>query len=103
MRITVGFMIFFVLTALVTAALLELGRNTLWGWGLFALALAGYFVLRGTVLVHQGFIWRLLGFLAFVLVFAGIFRLSGPPVRAVPAVSHKNPTPTGVVTVAQGH
>ncbi len=35
-------------------------------------------------------------------MFFAVFKLSAPPVRAVPAVRVKNPKPTGVITVEQG-
>ena len=102
MKASVGFVIFFVLLSALLAAGMELGRNTLWGWVLFVLTLAAYFVLRGTVLSSRGFGWRLLGLVGFLVVFFAVFKLSAPPVRAVPAVQVKNPKPTGVITVAQG-
>ncbi len=102
MKTSIGFILFFALTAVLLAAVLELGRNTLWGWGLFVLGLAAYFILRGTVLAERSFLWRLLGFAGFLLVFFAVFKLSAPPVRAVPAVRVKNPKPTGVITVEQG-
>ena len=101
-KLTVGFAILFLLVALVWALLCELDRNTVWGWVLLGLVLGAWLVLRCTVLVHRGFFLRLLGFAGAMALAVLVFRLSYPPVRAVPAVSVKNPKTTGVVTVAQG-
>ena len=45
-RKPVLFWIVFVLTTLLSAALFELGKNTLWGWALLLLLLAGWILLR---------------------------------------------------------
>lgn len=96
------FCLFFALIALLFAALFELGKNTLTGWVLLLALLVGYFVFRGKILAGHGFGWRFLGFLGFLVIAGVLFRFSGPPVRAVPAVRCKDPKVTGIVTVAQG-
>ncbi len=101
-KLSVGFWILFVLVSLLWVLLFELDRNTLWGWGLLILVLAGWFVLRLKLLSGRGFGWRLLGFAGAMALAVLVFRLSYPPIRAVPAVNVKNPKATGVVTVAQG-
>ena len=45
-RKPVLFWIVFVLTTLLSAALFELGKNTLWGWALLLLLLGGWVLLR---------------------------------------------------------
>ncbi len=102
MKVGFGFCLFFALIALLTAVLFELGKNTLTGWILLLILLAAYFVFRGKVLAGHGFGLRLLGFLGFLVLAGVLFKFSGPPVRAVPAVRCKDPKVTGVVTVAQG-
>ena len=101
-RVTGGFLVLFLLAALVLAAIFELGKHTVPGWILLLLTLAAYFVLRSRFLVHLGFGWRFLGFLGFAAAALLVAWLSLPPVRAIPAVKAKDPAPTGVVTVAQG-
>ena len=63
---TVLFWIFFVLIALLALALFELGKNTLWGWALLLVLLAGWILLRLKVLPGAGFLPRL-GLLLAVL------------------------------------
>lgn len=101
MKGTIVFTILTVLAALLCAVLLELGKNTLWGWGLTLAAFAALIFTR-TRLIMDGFLPRVALWAAFLAVLALIFKLSGPPIRSIPAVEGKNPTPTGVVTVAQG-
>ena len=101
-KLTAGFGILFVLTALIWALLFELDRNTVWGWILLGLVLAAWLVLRCRVLVHHGFWLRLAGFAGMTVLAFLVFRLSYPPIRAIPAVNVRNPKATGVVTVAQG-
>ena len=101
-RVTGPFVALLVLIALLAFALFELGKHTVTGWILLLLTIAAYFVLRSRFLVHLGFGWRLLGFVGFLAVVLIAARLSAPPIRAIPAVNAKDPSPTGVVTVAQG-
>ena len=90
-----------VLCVLVCAALYLLGRVTLPGWLLAAALLCAFAYLRAQV-IGAGVLPRLICWAALLAALALTFRLCGPPVRAVPAVSDKHPTATGVVTVAQG-
>ena len=91
-----------VIFALLAAAALELGKHTLLGWGLAALAVAGFVWLRKKKLAGSRRIVRFAAWLGLFAVFAGILLLSRPPVRAVPAVSGKSAGATDVVHVAQG-
>ncbi len=94
-----GAIILFILLALIMLALLELGKNTLLGWGLTALL----FVLFLLLLPHIR--WpslRFLLWLALIGLFALIFIKTAPPFRALPATEGKPPAVTGVVRVAQG-
>ena len=101
MKGNVGFFVLLVLTALLSAALFELGKNALWGWALAAAVFAGLVFLRLRV-IGTGFVPRLILGVAFLAVLAAVFHFSGPRVKAVPAVEGKDPSPTGVITVAQG-
>lgn len=98
--------LFVVLSALVFAlmlAVLELNKNTLWGFGLILLITAGFYVLH-RVIVKQRNRWflKLFAWIGWIVLFAGILFLTWPPVQAVPAVSVKNPEKTGIIALAQG-
>ena len=93
-------------TVLMTAlmlAVLELNQNTLWGF-FFAAALTAGFVVLYRLIVRRKNKWYLkcAAWLMWIALFVGAVLLTWPPVRAVPAVSVKDPEPTGIVTVAQG-
>ncbi|MBR4209609.1 MAG: carboxylesterase family protein [Lachnospiraceae bacterium] len=98
----IGGLIVFVLAALVIFALLELGKNTLLGWGLAILALAGYVFLRNRVLVSSGGFLRFLAFVGLIALLAGIFVVSAPPVKRVPAVQGENGGVTGIIHTEKG-
>ena len=102
MKFGVGFCIVFGLTALLLAVLFELGKNTLWGWAALAVLLIGFFLLRGLVLSQHGFWLRFFCFIGFLAAAGLVFKLSGPPVRPVPAVSCSDPKPTEIISVKQG-
>ena len=87
---------------LITAALLELGKNTLLGWFLAGAALIAAIVLHVTFFREKKFIWRFLAYLLFLAAMGGAVRLSGPPAKQIPAVKHKDPFVTDVVTVTEG-
>ncbi len=91
-----------VIFALIAATALELGKHTLLGLGLAALAVAAFVWLRKKKLAGSRRIVRLAAWLGLFAVFAGILLLSRPPVRAVPAVSGKSAGVTAVQHVAQG-
>ena len=101
MKMSPGFAILFGLCALLCAALFELGKNTLAGWGAAAVLFAAFLILRlktpDAVLFPRLVCWAV-----FLGALALTFKLSGPPVRAIPAVEGKNPNYTGVVEVEQG-
>lgn len=96
------FWILFFLSALLWLALFELGKNTLWGWAALLGLLLLWVLVRTKLLSRSGFLLRFLAFVGAWLLAAALFVFSGPPERAVPAVSCKDPKPTGVVTVAEG-
>ena len=98
----IGFGIVTGLLFLLMAAVLELNKNTLLGFGLLLAATAAFAVLFCKVL--QGGRWyaKLLGFAGYLAVFVGILFLTWPPTRAVPAYEGKSPLYTGVVKLEQG-
>ena len=85
------------LLILLLSVLLELNHNTLAGWLLFVLWTGLYLYFRS---VKQGnaFLW-LIGYL---VGFAIIVFISWPPVRNVPAVTHRNPKHTDVISLPDG-
>ena len=96
-----GFIILFIIIAFLFAMLLELSKNTLWGWAVFAAVMAVFLTVR-LKLKNNG---RLIRFLSWIILFAAlflVFKLSYPPYKRVPAVNVKNPEITGTVTISQG-
>jgi para-nitrobenzyl esterase len=83
-------------------AVLELGKHTWLGWILGIFAAAGFVYLKKKVLAGRGAGIRLLGWAGFFCIWALIFWISWPPVKAVPAVDVPHPRGTSVVHVEQG-
>ena len=96
------FWILFTILSLLMAAVLELNRNTLPGWILLAAALAGYIFLYHKNLIRHPWPVRGLAWACLCAVFILILFLTWPPVRAVPAVSVRNPEQTEVIQTAYG-
>ena len=96
------FFVFFILSGLLITAMLELGKNTLLGWGLALVAFVLFLILHGKALSRRRFWIRLLSWAAFFVVIGCVFRLSQPPERIIPAVEEKNPAVTQTVAVTQG-
>ncbi len=94
--------VLFILFALLFLCVLELGKNTLAGWFLAIALFAGFWWLRSSRLAETGFGLRFLAWIGMFALCAGIFIMSYPPVKAIPAVSNRNPEKSKVVTVAQG-
>ncbi|MER2236328.1 MAG: hypothetical protein ABS901_08235, partial [Candidatus Limivicinus sp.] len=94
------FWVFFGIFALLFLALLELNKNTVFGWILAILLLAGYAVFYARTLSKKSGLLRFAGFLALMLVLALLlFRLTVGPVKRHPAVEGKTGGVTDVVTV----
>ncbi len=94
-----GFWLPYVLFALVFLALLELNKNTLYGWVL-ALLLLGVFA-WWRMGVDKWYL-RLGGFVLLALLLALVLFKTVGPVKLHPAVEGKNGGVTGVVTVSDG-
>lgn len=98
----VGFGIVTGLLFLLMAAVLELNKNTLPGFGLLIAATAVFAVVFAKALQGSKWYMKLLGYLGYMAVFAGILFLTWPPTRAVPAYEGKVPVYTRAVKLRQG-
>ncbi|MBQ2232208.1 MAG: carboxylesterase family protein, partial [Erysipelotrichaceae bacterium] len=87
-----------VITMIVMFAVLELNKNSLFGWFLAFLTTAACFYFSGR---YSG-MKNVLLYLLWVLVFAGIVFLSWPKEKYVPAVEGKNPDKTEIVDTNYG-
>ena len=98
----IGFGIATGLLFLVMAAVLELNKNTLWGFALLIAATAGFVLLFWKLLQGSRWYVKLLGYIGYVAAFALILFITWPPTRAVPAYEGKTPVYTEPVTIEQG-
>lgn len=87
---------------LLMAAVLELNKNTLWGFVLLIVATAIFGVLFVKYLRGSRWYARLLGYIGYVAIFALILFLTWPPTKAVPAYEGKTPVYTEPVTLPKG-
>jgi para-nitrobenzyl esterase len=94
-----GFWIGFALTLLLMLALVELCKNTLWGFVLTALAAAAFVLLHGAA-EKKG--RRALCWLGWLVLFAGVLFLTKPPVKSVPALEEKDPPKSQIVVTRYG-
>ena len=98
--------IFVILSALIFAimlAVLELNKNTVWGFVLLLLVTAGFYTAHRFIVKRKNkWYLRLCVWLAWLSLFCGVLLLTWPPVQAVPAVSVKNPEKTEIITLSQG-
>ena len=101
-KMSVFYIIILALAAIIGFAVLELGKNTLLGWGILLAALIGFTVLEAFVTKKNGFFIHLLLVVAFIGVTAGAYFVSYPPYKCTPAVDNKNPAVTDVVSVNEG-
>ena len=97
----VGFIVLFVIAAVLYAAIIELSKNTIVGWISAVLIFAAMFIIRPVIRYKSGWI-RLISWVVFALLLFLVFRWTYPPYKQVPAVTNKNPEMTDVVTVAEG-
>ena len=95
-------MIGIALIGVVFLALLELNKNSLWGWALALAVLVGFFFLRRNVLLEKGWLVRFGGWVGLVAVLAVVLACTKGPFLLRPAVEGKDPTVTEIVTVEQG-
>ncbi len=94
--------VLFFIFVLIFLCALELGKHTLAGWILAIGLFAGFYVLRASKLSLAGSGLRILAWIGMLALCAAILWVSWPPVRAVPAVSQKDPAKTDTVRTAKG-
>ena len=94
--------ILFGLLAILLLAVLELNKNSLWGLAVFLLITVLYVVWREKALRGAAFLRRAGAFFLWLGAFTLVVILSWPPVKRVPAVTAKDPVPTGIVTLEKG-
>ncbi len=94
-----GAVILYALVHLLMLALLELSKNTLWGWALTEILLIAFLLFYPRV---GGRGRRALCWLGLIAAFALVLKLTEAPVRRVPAAEGRNLAATDVVTVKQG-
>ena len=95
------FWVFFALLAVLTAAVLELNKNTLAAWAVCIALLALYAFLRQRFLRGGHFYLRLLALLALLALLCQVMWGVGRPYKLRPAVE-KSGGVTGVVTLRDG-
>ena len=97
-----GFWILYAILSALFCAVLELNKNTLLGWALFAVLLVAFPVLFRLVASKAPGYVRLLFWICYLVLFAGILFLTWPPVKAVPASDASKPVPAAVVQTDKG-
>jgi len=95
-------MIGLILIGAVFLALLELNKNSLWGWVLALILLVGFFFLRKNVLLDKTWLVRAGGWIGLIAVLAAVLLFTQGPHLRRPAAEGKNPAVTEIVTVEQG-
>lgn len=82
--------------------ILELNKNTIWGWILLAALTAAFFVLWETGVFRAHVALKIGSWVLFICGFIGILFLTWPPLKQVPAVAVKDPVRTEVVHIETG-
>ncbi|MBE6816567.1 MAG: carboxylesterase family protein [Ruminococcaceae bacterium] len=98
-------MFYWIIVALVCIfwfVILELGKNTLLGWGLVIAALVFLIIIEIKKTKVEGFWVHFCLCLLLLTVCSSAFVLSMPPYKTVPAVENKNPAVTQTITVNEG-
>ena len=97
------FNIFVIVVTILYIAVLELSKNMLIGWGIGILA-AVFVLALGTAMrkKKKGKGSALLLFCIFIVILIANYKLTGPPVKRVPAVDNKNPDATETIRIQQG-
>jgi para-nitrobenzyl esterase len=98
--------LFVILSALVFAvmlAVLELNKNTIWGFVILLCITAAFYILHRFIIKRKNKWYLKLGvWFGWITLFIVVLFITWPPVQAVPAVSVKNPEKTEIVSLAQG-
>ena len=95
------FTILFVILSVLFGAFLELNHQTIPGWILTAVLLAGFWYVRNHVLDAKPFLMRLGAWLLCIAVFALIVYISWPPVKPV-AAGKPSAKKTEIIETADG-
>lgn len=96
------FALLFFVVALVDFSVLELGKNTLLGWILSVIAFLLFLYIYKIPLSDKSNWFKFLAWIVLFAVLVVVGKISSPPVKAIPAVSAKDPAVTDLVTVKQG-
>lgn len=99
-----GFIVGLTIISLLFAILIELSKNTIAGWCLTAVAIVGFIIFRRS-LILKGRYKKGVGaacWLGFLALLAGIYFISAPPVKRVPAVEGFKTAVTDAVRVNEG-
>ncbi len=91
-----------VIISFLMGAILELNKNTWVGWLLFAAAAAAMVFIGIKYMPSRRWWMKVLVFLAYIAVFAGIVLISWPPVRPVPAADTSDSEKTDVYETSYG-
>ncbi len=102
LRRYLSIMIGLFLIGAVFLALMELNKNSVWGWLLALAAMAGFLFVRRVALADKAWYVKGLGWLGLVAVLTAILLFTRGPFLRRPAVEGKDPRVTEIVTVEQG-
>ena len=94
--------ILFGLLFLIFLAVLELNKNSLWGWAFFAVVSVCFCFLRFGIWKEASGGAHAALFFGWLLLFVLVLFASWPPTRSVPAVEAKDPNETPVLSLQDG-
>ena len=101
-RLSLWFLFLLALLWLAALALLELNKNTLFGWALTTLLFTAYAVIALCTEYRQHALMRLGAFLGLLVLYAVILKGTVGPIKLRAAVSGDNPVVTQPVETEQG-
>ncbi len=96
------FIVFVLIVFTLMLAVLELSKNTILGFIIITAITVGFISLFFKVLSSKKGVFKFLGWLLYLALFAGVLYFTKPPVKAVPAVNYKNPIRTDIIETANG-
>ncbi len=83
-------------------AVLELSKNTIAGFVIITLITACFIILYFKMLSEKKGVFKFLGWVCYLALFVCVLFITRPPVKAVPAVTCKDPVRTDVVDTVNG-
>lgn len=98
----IAFCVAVLIVFLLMAAVLELSKNTLPGFILLAIVTCCFAFVFVKKLSGGKALFKVIGWLCFVLLFAVILIATKPPVKAIPAADYKNIVRTDIVETEKG-